>query len=78
MLLMCLSAILNIPSGLRMRARVPIFLSWRSTKSRDERFHESDKSIARVRIALDRGEFKLWWVHNNRLRRIWDVASRLS
>ena len=61
MLLVCLSAMLDIPSGVSMRARVFIFLSW------DERLHESDKSIARMRIALDRGEFKLRWVHNNRL-----------
>ena len=46
--------ILNIPSGLSMKARIFIILGWRSTMNGDAHHHDSDKSIVRTRVALDR------------------------
>ena len=53
-LVLILSAILNIPPGLSMQARIFIILGWTSTKRGDARHHASDKSIVRMRVVLDR------------------------
>ena len=51
---MILSAMLIIPLDLSMKARVFIILGWTSTRSGNARHHDSDKSIVRTRVALDR------------------------